>query len=220
MFEGSSRHLNEWPIFPLQSLTNTGTIITYGIVQAGDEFSGGIPYIRTGDIVDGEICQSGLRHTAPEIAARFERSRVRSGEIVMGIRATVGTTALVPAALDGANLTQGTARISPGKHIDTLFLLNFLRSARAQRWIGRQVKGATFREITLAKLLELPVQVPPIALQREFANRAKEIEKITGAYRAHVVKLGVLLASLEHCAFRGELSATNKGAGAELALVS
>jgi len=34
------------------------------------------------------------------------------------------------------------------------------------------------------------------------------------------VKLGVLLASLEHCAFRGELSATNKGAGAELALVS
>ena len=31
----------------------------------------------------------------------------------MSIRATVGTIAKVPRSLDGANLTQGTARIAP-----------------------------------------------------------------------------------------------------------
>jgi type I restriction enzyme S subunit len=147
----------------LEELVAAGTIVTYGIVQAGDEYPGGVPYIRTGDIVDGEIRCSGLRHTDPSLAARFNRSRIQSGEIVMSIRATVGTTALVPAVLDGANLTQGTARIAPGPRIDKLFLLYFLRSSEAQLWISKQVKGATFREITLTRLRDLPVRFPPLA---------------------------------------------------------
>jgi type I restriction enzyme S subunit len=142
-------------------LVPKGTIVTYGIVQAGEEYTGGIPYIRTGDIVGGEIAKSGLRHTDPTIAARFERSRVEAGHIVMSIRATVGTTAVVPPDLDGANLTQGTARISPGDSVDGLFLLSFLRTSGTQHWISLQIKGATFREITLTRLRELPVVVRP-----------------------------------------------------------
>src|SRR5208283_2432317 len=139
-----------WPEAALQEVVKAGTIITYGIVQAGEEFSGGVPYIRTGDIVDGEIVRDGLRHTDPTLADRFTRSRVQPGEIVMSIRATVGTTALVPLDLDGANLTQGTARIAPGEHVDGFYLLHLLRAPGTQHWISRQIKGATFREITLA----------------------------------------------------------------------
>lgn len=96
-----------WGTMPLAEAVQTGTDVTYGIVQAGEEFAGGIPYIRTGDIVNGEIDISGLRHTDPAIASRFARSAVKAGEIVMSIRATVGTTAMVPCCLDGANLTPG-----------------------------------------------------------------------------------------------------------------
>jgi type I restriction enzyme S subunit len=41
-----------------------------------------------------------------------------------------------------------------------------------QAWIQRQVKGATFREITLARLRELPVLIPPMAIQDKFADKA------------------------------------------------
>jgi len=44
-----------WPEDILSGVVRDGTIVTYGIVQAGDEYEGGVPYIRTGDIVDGEI---------------------------------------------------------------------------------------------------------------------------------------------------------------------
>jgi type I restriction enzyme S subunit len=194
-----------WHTRPLQEVVRRGTIVTYGIVQAGDEFPGGVPYVRTGDIVDGEIVQRGLRRTHPDVAARFRRSRVEVGDIVMSIRATVGTTALVSSELDGANLTQGTARISPGEETDSSYLLHFLRSPGAQHWISMQIKGATFREITLGRLREMPVAVPPISLQHEFACRVAAVERVKAAQRASLAKLDALFASLQHRAFRGEL---------------
>jgi type I restriction enzyme S subunit len=163
---------HDWSTLPLAEAVQAGTDVTYGIVQAGEEFPGGIPYIRTGDIVDGEIDVSALRHTDPAIASRFVRSTVRTGEIIMSIRATVGTTAVVPPCLDGANLTQGTARVAPGKNVNGVYLLQYLRMPSTQAWIQRQVKGATFREITLARLRELPVLIPPMAIQDKFADKA------------------------------------------------
>ena len=173
-----------------------GTDVTYGIVQAGEEFPGGIPYIRTGDIVDGEIDVSALRHTDPAIASRFIRSTVRTGEIIMSIRATVGTTAVVPTCLDGANLTQGTARVAPGKNVNGVYLLQYLRMPSTQAWIQRQVKGATFREITLARLRELPVLIPPMAIQEKFADKAKIANSAIDSSKALLSRTKSLCVSL------------------------
>ena len=194
-----------WQARELQDVVKQDTIVTYGIVQAGEEFPGGIPYIRTGDIVDGSIRLSGLRHTDPEIAAKFARSRVEENEIVMSIRATVGTTALVPVELSGANLTQGTARIAPGADVHFQYLLYFLRSDATQQWIERQVKGATFREITLGRLRELPVLVPPLLLQQTFATRIASIEALKTTHRRALAALDALFASLQQRAFAGAL---------------
>jgi type I restriction enzyme S subunit len=195
----------QWETGQLKDVVRDGTIVTYGIVQAGEEFPGGIPYIRTGDIVEGEIAQQGLRHTDPLIASRFERSRVETGEIVVSIRATVGTTALVPPELDGANLTQGTARISPGSKVDRVYLLYWLRTPQTQHWISQQIKGATFREITLSRLRELPVTIPPIDLQQQFAAQASAVEKLKAAHQASLAEMNALFDALQYCAFRGEL---------------
>ena len=193
------------PIRDLGDLVAEGTSVTYGIVQAGPEAPGGVPYIRTGDIVEGGIRLAGLRLTSPEIASRFPRSTVRAGEIVMSIRATVGTTALVPEELDGANLTQGTARIAPGPNLEAVYLLGFLRSRQAQAWIRAQVKGATFREITLGRLRELPVPVPHRDLQRRYVRDFELIQSAKCAHESQLVKLDELFASLQYRAFRGEL---------------
>ena len=194
-----------WAFKELAELVKAGTIVTYGIVQAGEEYPDGIPYIRTGDIANGVIKMDGLRHTDPEIAAKFERSRVRTGEIVISIRATVGTTALVPPELDGSNLTQGTARISPGENTASLFLLHFIRTKGCQGWINKQIKGATFREITLKRLRQMPVFVPPLPLQRRFATIVESVEQQKSRLGAHLAELDTLFASLQDRAFKGAL---------------
>lgn len=194
-----------WEVVPLAGAVKAGTIVTYGIVQAGDEWEDGVPYIRTGDIVNGEIVTTHLRRTDPAIAARFSRSRVDVGDIVMSIRATVGTTALVPSSIAGANLTQGTARIAPSDRVIGRYLLHLLRTPGVQNWIQRQVKGATFREITLTRLRELPVIVPPVAEQEAFGIRCDAVEDLKRLQRESFLQSDALFASLRHRAFRGEL---------------
>jgi len=194
-----------YPVSELAEVVHPDTIVTYGIVQAGEEVEGGVPYIRTGDIVEGTIEASGLRHTDPAIAARFKRSEVRSGEIVMSIRATVGTTAIVPPELDGANLTQGTARISPGPFTRQSYLLEYLRSPPVQSWISRQIKGATFREITLSRLRQLPVSVPSVDLQTAFEGRYRQAVALRDIAHRQLGAIENVFTALQHRAFTGQL---------------
>lgn len=174
---GDLHHNNgHFDIEKLDDLKKEGTIITYGIVQAGPHVEGGVPYIKTGDIQNGSIVESGLSRTDRKLAEKFRRSEVHFGDLVYSIRATVGTVALLPKSLDGANLTQGTAKVSPGPRVNKHYLLWYLRSSGCQAWIKSRVKGVTFLEITLATLRRTPILVPPLPLQQKFAFIAEELE--------------------------------------------
>jgi type I restriction enzyme S subunit len=168
----------------------TASDITYGIVQAGPHIEGGIPYIRTGDMAGEYLDRVGLQCTSPRIAKSYSRSEVRTGDIVMAIRATVGKVLPVPIELDGANLTQGTARIAPNADSDPTFLLWALRFQRTRDSIAAEIKGTTFSEITLAALREIPVAAPmKLVEQRAIAERMQACERRIDAERAQLQKL-------------------------------
>jgi type I restriction enzyme S subunit len=150
-----------WDVKQLKHVVDPNTSITYGIVQAGPEFEGGIPYIRTSDMSGKELPISGYPLTSPDIDKSYARSRVRPGDIVMSIRASVGKCLPVPDELKVANLTQGTAKISTGKGITRNFLLAFLNAEATQNYFDLMAKGATFKEITLDALRRTPVLLPP-----------------------------------------------------------
>jgi type I restriction enzyme S subunit len=103
-----------WQIKQLRHVARAGTVITYGIVQAGPDLEGGIPYIRTSDMDGDELPLVGYLRTSADIDASYSRSKVATGDLVIAIRATIGKPLIVPSELDGANLTQGTAKFSPG----------------------------------------------------------------------------------------------------------
>ena len=116
-----------------------------------------------------ELPLDGYPKTSPEIDASYARSKVSVGDLVIAIRATVGKCLPVPKELDGANLTQGTARIAPGPETDPGYLLAFINGNGAQTYFDRMAKGATFREITLEVLRKTPILVPPLDEQCQIA---------------------------------------------------
>jgi len=159
-----------WKVTQLKYVVRTGTAVTYGIVQAGPHFEGGVPYIKTSDMAGKSLPLDGYALTSPEIDAAYARSRVASGDVVVAIRATIGKCLPVPPELAGANLTQGTAKVSPGEEMVAAFLLAFLRSDSAQVFFDAMAKGATFKEITLDALRRTPMLAPPKSEQREIAD--------------------------------------------------
>lgn len=165
----------DWDVRPLSEYT--ASEITYGIVQAGPHVPNGVPYIRTGDMSGDSLVREAMLCTSRRIASSYARSEVRTGDIVMAIRATVGKVLPVPSDLDGANLTQGTAKISPNARTDGTFLLWAIRHSRSQQAIQLEIKGTTFAEITLGALRQVPVAVPvEINEQREIGTRLTAFE--------------------------------------------
>lgn len=194
-----------WDQRTLEQVVRPGTSITYGIVQAGPHVEDGIPYIRTGDFKNGELQSHGLGRTALEIAVKFQRSRVEEGDLVYCIRASIGSVDVVPRELDGANLTQGTARIACGEKINNEFLKWQLRTSQFGAWIDRHSKGATFKEITLETLRNAPVIVPPPSLQQKFVSMVQANDKLIRRQRVQLDAASDCFSSLSHRAFQGTL---------------
>jgi type I restriction enzyme S subunit len=151
-----------WEVKELRYIKKPGTDITYGIVQAGPDLIDGIPYIRTSDMKGNVLPETGYLKTSSRIASSFQRSRVVEGDLVVAIRATLGKGLLVPKYLEGANLTQGTAKISPGAQLNRHFFLLVFNSHYVQTQIDLVAKGTTFREITLDRLQRIKLLLPSI----------------------------------------------------------
>ncbi len=176
-----------WHISQLKYVVDPRSTITYGIVQAGPEYEGGVPYIRTSDMSGDQLPVDGFAHTSPEIDKSYKRSRVGPGDLVVSIRASIGKCLPVPDHLKVANLTQGTAKVSPGKQVTKGFLLALLNAKSSQCYYDSVSKGATFKEITLDALRRTPVVIPPLKEQRLINNfLAKKIGILVEAESAAV----------------------------------
>jgi type I restriction enzyme S subunit len=159
-----------WEILELKHLKKVGSSITYGIVQAGPHIDEGIPYIRTSDMAGDRLWLETCQRTTAEIDQSYARSKVEAGDLVIAIRATVGKTLEVPTELHGANLTQGTAKFSPGAKVNAQFVKASFDADYCQSQIMSSAKGATFLEITLDTLRHLKLAIPPPKEQGEIVQ--------------------------------------------------
>jgi type I restriction enzyme, S subunit len=157
-----------WDVTQLKRIVDPTRPITYGIVQAGPHVPDGVPYIRPADMTDerGIASLESILRTDPAIAETYSRSTIRTGDLVTSIGPSFGKVMVTPPALDGANLTQGTARIAVASAHDPRYVFWVLRSKSAMAQWESSVGGATFRALNLGPIAATTVPLPPLEVQR------------------------------------------------------
>jgi type I restriction enzyme S subunit len=110
-----------WKWAQAQELCRAPHIITYGVLKPV-WVEVGVPTIRVQDIQNGEIVSEGIGQCSPERAAKFAKTTLETGDILIAKDgATLGKTAFVPPSLAGGNITQHVLRfkvdpiLRPGK---------------------------------------------------------------------------------------------------------
>ncbi|MBO6514871.1 MAG: restriction endonuclease subunit S, partial [Phycisphaerales bacterium] len=111
-----------WVIKRLKHLISPGSSISYGIVQPGPHIEDGTPFIQTTNISKTPLPTTGLQRTDPKIAAAYPRSKLKAGDLILGIRASIGAVHIVPRVLEGSNLSRGVARIVPSDEVSSRYL--------------------------------------------------------------------------------------------------
>lgn len=161
----------------LESVVAEGRPITYGIVKPGLPHPGGIPVIKVRDFPDGVVLEDDLLLTSPDIEKDYKRSRLLPGDLLFSIRGTVGRMAFVPDTLEGAQITQDTARLTIGSNFDPRYVRYMLESPNAVSQVKANTMGLAVQGINLGDLRKVTIPACDLDQQVELADELDEISQ-------------------------------------------
>lgn len=157
-----------WKVMRLKRLVSNLRRITYGIVQPGESDANGRFMIRGKDYSSGWCQPDEIFRVSSAIEVPYARSRIQTGDLVMTIvGAGVGNVALIPDWLDGANITQTTARIALDlEKAQPEFVRYALQGLIGQRNLERNVYGSAQPRLNIEHVDSYLMTVPPLDEQR------------------------------------------------------
>jgi type I restriction enzyme S subunit len=109
----------------------------------------------------------------------------------------------IPPAINTKHLCCIT--LDPAKCLPLFLHAYFLQHPIARKYLTQTAKGAIMSGLNMGLIKGMPIPLPPLPLQREFARRVGAVEKLKTAQHASLAELDALFASLQHRAFQGEL---------------
>ena len=149
---------DEWSTVPLSKLTLTPA--TYGVVQPGNHTGDGFPMLRVNNFQRDSLNLSDVMRIAPNVEAKYQRTRIRAGDVLITIVGSVGQVALVSEELSGWNIARAIAMIRPCKPALSRWISLVLRAPQAQYQLGIAANTTVQTTINLKDLRQLRIPLP------------------------------------------------------------
>lgn len=165
-----------WDSNVLENVVASDCSISYGIVQPGDDVFDGIPVVRPVDLISNVVKREGLKRVAKNISDSYRRTILKGGEILLCVRGTTGVMSFASDSLAGCNVTRGITPLSFERRLNRDYVFAYLSSQYIQDIIADNTRGATLKQINMKDVRKLPVQIPPLDLQNQFAEKVQAIE--------------------------------------------
>jgi type I restriction enzyme S subunit len=210
MFVGGEQP--EWPTLLVEQLVDesSGGIRTgpFGSQLLHSEFvDDGVAVLGIDNAVSNQFQWGQRRYITLDKYNALKRYRVYPGDVIITIMGTCGRCAIVPPEIPLAINTKHLCCISLQREACAPEYLHayFMTHPTALEYLRSKSKGAIMDGLNMGIIKSMPVRLPPLNLQEQFVIRLSAIERQRGS-ASDACELGdQLFASLQHCAFRGEL---------------
>ncbi|WJW74721.1 restriction endonuclease subunit S [Thiohalobacter sp. IOR34] len=200
-----------WDVQPFGALKGETGLVTDGdwILSENMDESGNVRLLQLADIGIGRFLDKSRKFITDEKFDELGCTEVLAGDVLVSRMAEpIGRACIVPeleqraiTAVDITIVRVGQSVALPEYVVCLCNMPFFLGKAQAA------ASGTTRGRITRRNLEKIPVPIPPVEMQKEFACRYNEMEKMSvGMMNAHQF-LESLFNSLMRSAFSGELTA-------------
>ncbi|MFM7363996.1 MAG: restriction endonuclease subunit S [Cuspidothrix sp.] len=180
--------------------------ITDGTHQPPKWSTSGYPFLFVSNIVSGEINFDTVKFISSETHEELtRRCPIEFSDVLYSTVGSYGVPVIVKTQRKFA-FQRHIAHIKPDLNlIDSQFLCAMLASPALKRQADRSARGIAQKTVNLEEIRKFIIILPPLSLQKEFAQRVEAVEELKKSHRASLSELDALFASLQHRAFRGEL---------------
>lgn len=206
------KNAKEWQLETIGDVVHpdNGSIRTgpFGSQLLTSEFvDSGIAVLGIDNVVTNEFRWGERRFITERKYHALKRYTVRPGDVLITIMGTCGRCAVVPDDIPIAINTKHLCCITlnPKKCLPVFLHEYFLRHSTAKKYLENRAKGAIMAGLNMGLIEAMPILLPPMEVQKEFARRIAAVEKLKAAHRASLAEHDALFASLQHRAFRGDL---------------
>ena len=169
-----------WNITFLDELIDKTRSIRYGIVQPGKFDPQGRYLVRGQDYSFGWAGPDTLFRVSPSIEEKYKNARLKSGDLVLTIvGASTGHVETVPNWLDGANITQTTARIPIDESkANSGYCKQYLQSSYGWKIVLNFMKGAAQPGLNIGDIRIFKIIIPPLPEQTAIANALSDMDAL------------------------------------------
>jgi len=131
--------------------------IGYGIVQPGPSVQKGVPIIKVNNIISGLCDTKHLDKTTVENDAKYQRTKLKGGELIVTVVGTCGKTAIVPPQFVGCNLVRATCLIDIEDETICRWIKYYIDSPQGQAYINRNLNTTVQATLNVKNLNEMPI---------------------------------------------------------------
>lgn len=196
------------------SLVASDRKIAYGVLQPGKHVPGGVPLVRVGN-VEGFRLVGDMKRIDPSIAARYPRTALRGGEVLLTVVGTIGRTAVAPPELAGANVARAVAVIPLAPEVDPRFVALALGSPATASYLTQTAHEVARKTLNLEDVRRFRIPLPPLPEQREVTagidTALSQLDSMEAAVNGAGRRGDSLRRSILASAFRGELVPQDPG---------
>ena len=166
--------------WPIERLEKHLTIIG-GYAFKSDGFkTEGIPVLRIGNINSGHFLPTNMVywHNDPTL----ERYKIHPGDLVISLTGTVGkndygNVCILGNSYNSYYLNQRNAKLELKETLNSMYLSELLKFPKIKSHLTGISRGIRQANISNKDILSLPISIPPLSLQNQFADFVAEVDK-------------------------------------------
>ena len=183
---------------------NSGIVSDYYDVKGGKRIPKGMgyadevtshPYLRATDMKNETILDDDIHYINEEVFEHIKRYIVKGGDIYLtNVGVNLGMAGVIPDKYNGANLTENAVKLMPKtkKIINGVFLAHYINSPGIQDYINARKMSVGVPKLAIFRIETLPLLIPPIELQNQFAAFVAEVDKSKLMFQKLHQKLNIL----------------------------
>ena len=173
--------------------------VTVGIANAATHAysDDGVVMLRNLNVRENKLDDSDLIRIKPEFAAKYAKKSLKTGDVLVTRTGYPGIACVVPEKYSGCQtFTTLIARLKDDAPVIPLFLSYWINSPSGKEFVARMKAGSSQQNFGATSLKLMPVPLPSLELQQEFAAFVSQVDKLRSVAQQQIEKLQMLYDSL------------------------